>query len=377
MAAVAAVVVAVVPRGQLQFELLVWDMAGREREKGGEKTEKEMGTFFSRQGVEEEPEERVGEVVLTLKGLRDIPDSSLNGRVRSLVLDFNPISRVSEPERLLVLTSLTELSLGICGLEEFPPSISQLCTLEKLSLSGNKLSIIPEGSLDSLSSLTELRLDSNALTVLPRISHLSRLKMLSADMNPIGDAVLSQLPRSLEVVRLSLCGITGAAGSLVPISLLHELRELDLSENTIANVPQQWSSLNKLQRLLLQRNRISGFDVAIIEGMTSLRRLDLGYNEVLEDVMRLPGHSKSLMWFCVSGNAFTDQRNRPPSAPPLVAPATSQECQVTAEFALPDEILPHIFLGSVECAWNKFGLRSLGVTHVLTVATYSPLYPDV
>ena len=51
--------------------------------------------------------------------------------------------------------------------------------------------------------------------------------------------------------------------------------------------------------------------------------------------------------------------------------------KIQYDYPAPDLILDHLYLGDWECAKNKNGLVDLGITHILTVAEFKPLYPHV
>lgn len=87
----------------------------------------------------------------------------------------------------------------------------------------------------------------------------------------------------------------------------------------------------------------------------------------------LPDYFPSLTRLVLSSNPFLA---RPPVSK-STSKAPSRAITLLLDYPLPDEIVPGVYLGSVECAWNRHGLKSLAISHILTIAFYEPCYPDL
>ena len=99
-----------------------------------------------------------------------------DGSLERLSLSDNNLTTI--PENIGDLDSLVSLSLKNNQLTTLPESIGDLSSLEYLRLNGNQLTSLPE-SIGDLSSLEDLNLDNNQLTTLPEsIGDLSSLTSL-------------------------------------------------------------------------------------------------------------------------------------------------------------------------------------------------------
>jgi len=121
---------------------------------------------------------------------------------------------------------------------------------------------------------------------------------------------------------------------------------LDVSVNKISAVPDEWSQLHGLQSLDLSYNDISSIPLAY-------------------------GNFPSLKIFSVIGNNFD-------GLPPPCRTLSLQGCRIryNQEDVLPNEIVPGLYLGGVAAARDKYNLRRLGITNILTVAEIDPIYPE-
>ncbi|XP_067947146.1 uncharacterized protein [Watersipora subatra] len=130
------------------------------------------------------------------------------------------------PEAVGALTSLAELYLGRCQLQDLPESLSSLTQLKELRLSVNNFKEgLPE-VVGTLTSLTVLDLDRCQLQDLPEsLSKLSQLEMLDISGNELKE---------------------------VPEAVFHltELKKLDISYNyELTKIDEKVMALNKLQML--------------------------------------------------------------------------------------------------------------------------------
>ena len=134
-----------------------------------------------------------------------------------------------------------ELILESSNLENIPKSVSEYPNLKKLTVSGNRLTTIPNF-----------------------ITKLSKLQIFYAWENKF---------------------------KKFPVSLLNlpYLRELDLADNQITNIPEDISNLTKLERLLIQNNKLGSIPDSL-GTLSNLWELDLSNN----NLQSLPESLKNL-----------------------------------------------------------------------------------
>ena len=139
---------------------------------------------------------------------------------------------------------------------KLPMSISLASRLTYLDFSNNRIEQLDNAGLDRLPHLVSLKLANNKLRHLP--AYFSRFKMLRnfyASNN------------NFDHFPLCLCDMT----SMV---------DLDLSWNSIPDIPEQLAQLTNLGRLTITNNMLSGSLPAFPPSLAALRELDIRYNRL-------------------------------------------------------------------------------------------------
>jgi len=166
------------------------------------------------------------------------------------------------------------------------------------------------------------------------------------------------LPLSLTNLNLSTNYLT-----ILPhyLGTLIHLKQLDVSENQIASFPLELFSLQKMTKMYFGCNELKELPSGLSKSWKSLVTIDLSFNLLKEcpnDLLSTNGLAINLR-----GNHKSCLKENPEGI-----------ASVNFQFEVPDEILPNLYLGDYECAKNKISLESLGITHILTVAKFRPLY---
>lgn len=204
--------------------------------------------------------------------------------LQTLNLENNALDGII-PLSITDLSSLQELSLHnnqISGI--IPFEISFLTNLEKLSLSSNQLQSSIPVAIRRLTSLKTLTLESNLLNgLLPTsMGSLTKLEIL----NLANNALTGTIPltfwelSSLRTVVLANNSFIGMIPGL--IENMNELRFLNLASNVFrGRIPESITSLTNLLVLDLSFNFFGGPIPGNIGNLTNLRQLLLGsnYNE--------------------------------------------------------------------------------------------------
>ena len=102
------------------------------------------------------------------------------------------------------MTSLSSLNLSLNKLEKFP-SLPKGAALNEVTLSVNRISVLPPDSLKGLDGLTSLHISENSLASLPlAITSLTQLQRLDCSDNN-----LTSIPYSMGHMNLSQINLQG------------------------------------------------------------------------------------------------------------------------------------------------------------------------
>lgn len=166
-------------------------------------------------------------------------------------------------------------------LGRIPPSLGQLCFLQKLSLSFNPLGGCIPDAIGSLSRLRELYLIDNQLTgnIPAALGRLSSLQVLRLDANLLTGAIPVELGNlsSLQELWLDRNQLTGT----IPDAFgnLTNLVALDIYHNQLTGpIPVSLGNLSALQLLHLDENQLSETIPTEIGNLPALRILHLQKN---------------------------------------------------------------------------------------------------
>ena len=172
---------------------------------------------------------------------------------------------------------LRKLSLYHCGLDSLPPAVGRLPMLEELNLEGNKLQQVPD--LSQLRTLQRLTLANNQLTGLPEaLGQLSQLTLLNVSSNR-----LTQLPASFgRLTKLRTLTAFNNKLERLPDDLgkLRKLQTLSLQDNQLVNLPVSLGQLDSLQKLFIGNNRLKNLP-STLDGLKRLTELQIGKNELI------------------------------------------------------------------------------------------------
>jgi Leucine-rich repeat (LRR) protein len=197
------------------------------------------------------------------------------------------------------LHNLNELKLDSCKVLQLPDNVFHgLNSLRKLSIvtknsewgPGKSLEL-QNNSMNGLKELQDLDLSDNNIRGLPEgvLCPLSNLKVLNLTRNRI---------RSTENLGLVEQSCLGSI----------ELQVLDLSENELRTIPENWgiSKLRRLQHLNLQENNISDVSSEALAGLNSLRILNLSHNHLENIPEGFLAGSKELQEIHLQNNELYD-----------------------------------------------------------------------
>jgi hypothetical protein len=175
-----------------------------------------------------------------------------------------------------------------CGLQEFPREIFELAdSLEILDLSNNSLTTLPD-DLPRLKKLRILFCSDNAFTELP--------------------AVLGQCPQ------LAMIGFkANHIARIAPGALPPALRWLILTDNRLADLPDEIGHCTRLQKLMLAGNQLRALPPALAQ-CSRLELLRLSAN-LLAELPDWLWHLPRLAWLAYAGNPFCEAFETGASSP--------------------------------------------------------------
>ncbi|XP_071663901.1 malignant fibrous histiocytoma-amplified sequence 1 isoform X1 [Patagioenas fasciata] len=245
---------------------------------------------LSGRGLEELPE-GVGAALSGLRVLNlrrnrlsRLPDAALHhlSRLAELDLSHNRLRGLGDGGALAGLRGLRKLSLSHneLGTEGpgLPPCLAELCRLEELDLSFNRLRHLPEG-LGHLRHLRALDVDHNLLPSFPTpLLELGALEELDCS----GNRHLGALPEGISALRrLKILWLSGTGLAALPEGLcqLSALESLMLDGNQLQALPAGFGSLQRLKMLNLSSNLLGEFPAAVL-ALPSLEELYLSRNQL-------------------------------------------------------------------------------------------------
>ena len=181
------------------------------------------------------------------------------------------------------LESLQLLDLGRLGLQQVESdTFLGLSNLRILSLSENHLKVLPGDLLRPMPALEQLLLGGKSDEKGIRIVDGNGLSVLSQEL-------LQHSPQ-LRVLDLSGNGLNSLPQDIFDKTPL--LRTLDLGLNGLTDLPGKiFSGLSKLQRLVLSSNKLSELPAEVFSGLSNLQELNLGYNKLSEVPAEVWGQS--------------------------------------------------------------------------------------
>ncbi len=179
------------------------------------------------------------------------------------------------------LKSLKVLSVAENEIETVTQNIAALTSLERLTLSRNRLRALPKDftlAKEQFLNLKELVLADNFITTVANLaSHLPALELLSLARNQ-----LESLPDSIGALKtLRHLSLSFNKIAFLPeaIGNLHSLKVLGLNQNRLSALPASIGKLSSLKRLSLDHNNLTTLP-ATIGNLRALEVLALGHNQL-------------------------------------------------------------------------------------------------
>lgn len=198
------------------------------------------------------------ELNLTLQDLKKLP-SEFTQLANLKILDISYNDFESFPTEIFSCEHLDSLDLKLSHITAVPNEISKLKNLKKLILDDNRLSNFPI-AVTSLTELRELSITNGNVKTIPKeIGKLTNLEKLD-------------FGNFWNYDRKNKCD------SLENISLLPNLKELNLEWTKIKSLPSEFSQLKKLEVLNIKYNDFKSFP-EVIDQIPNLKLLIICYEE--------------------------------------------------------------------------------------------------
>ncbi|KAF5404449.1 hypothetical protein PHET_02125 [Paragonimus heterotremus] len=203
------------------------------------------------------------------------------------------------PDELTQLAYLQTLIMSDCGLSKIPAVVFCLITLRKLNMSQNnisqlpieflnlqkcKINYIPE-NLSSLRCVESVDLSQNYFKKIPEGVYCigATLKHLDMSNNPL-DPEYAYLPSNFSNIFPNLTIFQLKKVNLLRIELgalaqLTQLKVLDISQNKLSSIPDDFAKLCNLSSLDMSRNCLANLPYSICK-LRSLKVLDISHNQL-------------------------------------------------------------------------------------------------
>ena len=203
------------------------------------------------------------------------------------------------PEELSLLEKLTELDVSFCELKEFPLPILRLKKLEYLDISNNFIQIIPEEITKM--QLKTFKLGKNPLkafpTFLDQLINLEKTDLSGCFLEnnspeiyrlrnlreiDLRDNCITELPEDISHLNLQLLNVANNPLNELPASLRHSvnLKDLDISSTNIKEIPFQILCINSLEKLSAKNIALENLPENW-KKCINIRYLDLSENPLL------------------------------------------------------------------------------------------------
>ncbi|CDH14756.1 related to Adenylate cyclase [Zygosaccharomyces bailii ISA1307] len=232
------------------------------------------------------------------------------------LLDLSSNRFVHYPEVVNECTNLLQINLSYNKIHTLPASTNKLFKLAKMNLSHNKLTSIAD--LSEMKNLRTLNLQHNRVARIKtgarnlqnlsladnRISNfddiLPKLKTLELQENPITSlSYKGFFPMNMTNLSLSKAKLSNLPGEL--FFELSCLEKLDLSENNLTKLPDEFCLLNKLVHLSAARNKLQKLP-SNFSKLRSLKSLDLHSNNIRDFVCN--AENLEITYLNISSNMF-------------------------------------------------------------------------
>ncbi|XP_028981782.1 chaoptin-like [Diachasma alloeum] len=222
--------------------------------------------------------------------LSKIPEWSFKNLISLLVLKLDGNALTDIPD-LGNLEKLEELNLSCNALHDITQqTFCKLINLKHLDLSHNEITEMPSGVFDMLASLATLDLSWNKLIKLPQYlfvarsdrgfvgnsMNLERLNLSHNELSEIPQRVFQNLT-SLVVLKLD----NNKLLDIPDLCNLKKLREVNLSGNAFYDINQQtFCNLTNLKYIDLSHNEIADIRHGVFDTLAPLTTLDLSWNKI-------------------------------------------------------------------------------------------------
>lgn len=309
--------------------------------------------------------EKLTSLNLSYNKLKTIPAISLP-HLESLILAHNEIEEV--PKLGILCPKLKNLVLYKNQLKALDKSIGLLIHLESFNASANLLEYIPDGLelFKDMAQLKCLNLSQNNLVTLAPLEHeqirkakksalrtsLERLMSKKDTSNQDSNNNTNLTPSSSPPKQIAFQSSTSTDNDWHLISLT----ELDISGNQLDHLPSKLSCLSALQWLNANDNNLQEFLAAeSLSNLTSLQRISMRNNNIPSIPSELSQCTK-LIYLELRGNPIVE-----------IPDEVRQMTQLQMLSSVPEEILPGLYLGPMECALNTKFIDKHNITHILNV----------
>ncbi len=203
------------------------------------------------------------------KSIESIVSLEYATNVNHLFMDNNSVSSLMPISNMTSLTSLSLRNNQLTGVAD----IQNLTGLDHLYLSNNQISDV--APLQAMTNLTDLYFDQNQVSDLTPLQGMTSLVNLGFWQNQV-----TTIPDFQNLTNLyDINGYNNSINDISGLANLSNLAVIHFANNQISDLaPLQ--NMSSLHHLTLNGNLINNDGMAIINGLTNLESISIGYNQI-------------------------------------------------------------------------------------------------
>ena len=184
------------------------------------------------------------------------------------------------PKEVLEDPEINRIEIEDTSFEELPPGLFDMTQLKHLELVGNQVEELPD-DIGKLTNLRTLIVEESLLRYIPQslfaLPEMRKLEITSAHHTPFETIIPPSIKhmKHLRYLKLDRVGLSELPAEFLT---LQKLEKLDLRWNMLSDLPDQLAGMDKLKTAILSSNHLR--HMPAVPQMKSLQELRLANNPI-------------------------------------------------------------------------------------------------